>query len=186
MKEIEAVQKIRTVLRHHARHKDNNKNVLIIGTGGTFDKIHDPISESLVFSENSHMQQILEAANVFGVRHQLLMMKDSLELMDGDRELMVQAIRTAPEKHIVITHGTSTMAQTAVYLKNSNIHDKTVILTGALRPYSLMQSDAEFNLGCAITAAQLIQTGVYITMNGQIFPAGSVEKNLGTGTFTAK
>ena len=187
MSEIDTVNKIRAVLRQQKREQERQKSaVLILSTGGTFDKIHDPITESLVFAENSHIESVLSEARVFHFRHQQIMMKDSLDLTDDDRDAIVAAVRDAPEHRIIITHGTSTMEHTAQYLNHSAYGEKTVVFTGAMRPYSLMNSDAGFNLGMAFGAVQALDNGVYITMNGRIFSAGSVHKNTTTGIFEDK
>lgn len=158
------------------------KDIFIIATGGTIDKIHDPISETLVFSDRSYLDELLEQCRVQGVEHQTLMLKDSLDITDQDRELIRQAILCRPENKIIITHGTSTMTQTAEFLKGK-VDGKTVVLFGAMRPFSLFKSDAGFNLGCAFAALQLLQPGVYITMNGQVFEAGTVRKDETRGIF---
>lgn len=184
MSEIETVNKIRAVLRQQKREQERQKMaVLILSTGGTFDKIHDPISETLVFSQNSHIETVLKEARVTHFRHHQIMMKDSLDFTDADRETLVDYIRQAPENHIIITHGTSTMEHSAQYLNNSSLGEKVVVFTGAMRPYSFFNSDAGFNLGMAFGAVQALPNGIYIAMNGRIFNAGSVRKNTTTGMF---
>lgn len=162
------------------------KNICILATGGTIDKEHDPISEALVFSEESHVPEMLKEFRVDAdtIPHKILMLKDSLELTHEDRILIRDEIRAHDEEHIVITHGTSTMSVTAEFLQKE-IKNKTMVLTGAMRPFSLMRSDAGFNLGSAIAAAQCLPYGAYITMNGQVFPAGTVRKNEKAGIFEA-
>lgn len=158
------------------------EDICIIGTGGTIDKDHDPITEKLVFSESSHIPTMLSEFRVPEIPHSILMLKDSLEMTDADREIIRDAILKRSEKCIVITHGTSTMSETAVYLKKY-IQDKVIVLTGAMRPFSLFQSDAGFNLGAAIVSARLLSNGVYIAMNGQVFKAGEVQKDTDKGIF---
>lgn len=159
-------------------------NLCIIATGGTIDKIHDPISEQLVFGNRSHIQDMLSLFRVDKLHYEVLMLKDSLDITDEDRDLIVETIENRLEDRIVITHGTSTMCKTGSYIKE-RIYDKTIILTGAMRPFSLFQSDGEFNLGCAITAAQTLDHGVYITMNGHILNPDKAAKNKNTGVFEA-
>ena len=108
---------------------------------------------------------------------------DSLDMIDADRQLMVDVILKAPESHVVITHGTGTMGLTARYIAE-RVSDKTVVLTGSMRPYSLGRSDAGFNLGGAIIAAQTCPPGVYGVMNGRVITAEGLEKNRTTGKFT--
>lgn len=157
-------------------------DIAVLATGGTIDKIHDPITETLVFDTKSHIPNILSLYKMQDVGYSVLMLKDSLDITDADRAAIVDAVKSERADKIVITHGTSTMAKTAKAIQDQAI-PKTVVLTGAMRPFSLFQSDAEFNLGCAITAARLKPHGTYIAMNGQIFDAGHVAKNKNTGVF---
>lgn len=153
----------------------------IFTTGGTIDKIYfDALSEFQV--GESPLDAILREANVT-LEYQLtsLMKKDSLELTDEDRELIYAAIETSPAQHILVTHGTDTMARTAARLQE--ISDKTVVLTGAMQPARLRSTDAIFNVGFAIAAARLQPPGVYIAMNGQVFEAGHVRKDRAEGRF---
>ncbi len=157
-------------------------DICILATGGTIDKDHDPITEKLVFTGQSHISDILRECRVKDVPYQILMQKDSLDITDQDREAMKHAILARTEEAIVLTHGTSTMAQTAEYL-NGAVPGKTVVLTGAMRPFALLRSDASFNLGGAIVAAQTLPPGVYVAMNGRVFDAAQVRKNIQTGVF---
>ena len=104
-----------------------------------------------------------------------LMRKDSLEMDDTDRALIRETCEKADEIHILITHGTDTMTDTAEALKG--IEGKTIVLTGAMAPARFRETDAIFNIGCATGAVQSLPPGVYISMNGRIFPAGMVRKN---------
>ena len=110
------------------------------------------------------------------------MMKDSLDFTDADRTLILKAVEKARETCIVISHGTGTMAETARFLKD-RISGKTVVLTGAMRPYSFGRSDASFNMGAAILAAQLLPDGVYGVMNGRAFRADQLTKDTDAGRF---
>jgi L-asparaginase len=100
----------------------------------------------------------------------------------ADRDLIVRACRTSPETRIVITHGTDTMSETAIKLAEYSL-GKTIVLTGAIIPYTFGSSDGLFNLGSALAFAQALPAGVYIAMNGRFYPAGCVRKNLQTGVF---
>ncbi|HRJ12922.1 MAG TPA: asparaginase domain-containing protein, partial [Alphaproteobacteria bacterium] len=111
-----------------------------------------------------------------------IMFKDSRDINDADREIIFQAVKARPEKSIVVTHGTSTMSMTAQYLKDRVI-GKTVVLTGAMRPFSFFESDAGYNLGGAIVAARALPHGIYIVMNGRVFEAGKVSKDEAKGVF---
>src|SRR5262245_48369811 len=115
-----------------------------------------------------------------------LMMIDSLDMTAADRARIVERCGAAPEPRIVITHGTDTMVETARALAASApLAGKTIVLTGAMVPYAFGSSDGLFNLGSALSFAQVLPAGVYVAMNGRAFPAGGVRKNRDTGTFEA-
>lgn len=160
------------------------KQVRIIVTGGTIDKVHDMLTEGLGFDPagTTHLPEILRQARCYFPEVHPLMLKDSLELTAEDRATLLDAILAAPEDSIVITHGTSTMGETARYLEG-RVDGKTVVLTGAMRPFSLGMSDGVFNLGAAVASAQVLKAGVWGAMNGRIFPARDVTKNEGVGRF---
>ncbi len=160
------------------------KDVRIIVTGGTIDKVHDLRSEGLAFSPDgaTHIPEMLRIGRCHFPVVQLLMLKDSLYFEDADREAIAAAVAEAPEQAIVITHGTGTMGETARFLARSAVA-KTVVLTGAMRPFSLYASDGEFNLGGAVVAAQILGPGVWGIMNGRIFPAETLNKNAEQGRF---
>ena len=155
----------------------------IFTTGGTIDKVYfDALSEFQVGA--SPLDAILSEANV-SLDYALtsLMKKDSLELTDVDRDIIRDAVTGCEANHILITHGTDTMAKTAEALQD--IGDKTVVLTGAMQPARLRSTDAIFNVGFAIAAARMRAPGVYIAMNGRVFEAGKVRKDRGAGQFVA-
>jgi L-asparaginase len=160
------------------------KDVRILVTGGTIDKVHDPHSEGLAFSPDgaTHVPEILRIGRCHFPVVQLLMLKDSLYFTHTDREKIADELVEAPEQAIVITHGTGTMGDTARFLIGC-APDKTVVLTGAMRPFSLYASDGEFNLGGAIIAAQLLEPGVWGSMNGRVFAAENLNKNVEQGRF---
>ncbi|MEL7033428.1 MAG: asparaginase domain-containing protein [Pseudomonadota bacterium] len=155
----------------------------IFTTGGTIDKVYfDALSEFQV--GESPLDAILREANV-GIAYELtsLLKKDSLELTDADRNAIRAAVVASSCDHILITHGTDTMAQTGQAL--IGIDGKTIILTGAMQPARLRSTDAIFNVGFAVSAAQLQAPGVYIAMNGQVFPADQVRKDRDAGRFVS-
>ena len=157
-------------------------NIRILITGGTFDKEYDMIEGKLYFNE-THVPEMLKLGRSdLDVDVRTLMMIDSLEMTDEDRELIARHCRASEENHIVITHGTDTMAQTAELLASKQI-PKTIVLTGALIPYKFGSSDGFFNMGSALAFVQVLPHGVYIAMNGRYFKAGSVKKNRATGVF---
>lgn len=152
-------------------------------TGGTFDKEYNELTGQLFFKE-SHLQEMLESGrNLVPVELRTLMMIDSLEMTDDDRRMIAAHCKNAVEDKIIITHGTDTMAETAMVISEA-IKDKTVVLTGAMVPYKFGSSDGLFNLGSAMAFVQILPPGVYIVMNGKFFHAGNVRKNKELGKFT--
>lgn len=149
--------------------------ITFITTGGTIDKIYfDQLSAFQV--GDPQIGEVLSEANVtFTYEIRPLLRKDSLELTDDDRRLIHDAVQQTPTRHVVITHGTDTMALTAACLQD--ILDKVIVLTGAMQPVRFRLTDAVFNIASAVIAVQLLPDGVYIAMNGQVFPAGHVRKN---------
>ncbi len=147
----------------------------IFTTGGTIDKVYfDALSEYQIGP--TALTDILAENNVF-IPHSVkqLMRKDSLELTDQDRGVIHAAVSASDAAQILITHGTDTMVQTA--RKLMDIKGKTIVLTGAMQPATLRASDAEFNVGFALAAAQTLPAGVYIAMNGQIFDPATTQKD---------
>jgi L-asparaginase len=156
--------------------------IRIFVTGGTFDKTYDEIRGALAF-EDTHLQEMLQSGRSrVDVTVRTLMMVDSLDMTDADRELIVRNCIQCPESRIVITHGTDTMVETARAVA-AGVKDKTVVLTGAMIPYAFGSSDGLFNLGSALSFAQVLPAGVYIAMNGQHFVSDKVRKNRETGIF---
>lgn len=160
----------------------NDGPVGVLITGGTLDKVHDTATESLVLGGQTHVPDIFAQGRAKISRFETLMQIDSLDMTDAHREKILMAVLKAPEKRLVITHGTGTMELTAKAL-DGEIGQKTVVLTGAMRPWSLGRSDGNFNLGGAIIAARLLPAGVYGVMNGRIFTAQDLHKNVQTGRF---
>ena len=160
----------------------DSRRIRIFVTGGTFDKAYDELTGRLYF-QDSHVPEMLKLGRCnLHVDIRTLMMIDSLEMSEADRGIILEQCRSAPENRIVITHGTDTMVATAEALA-AGIHDKTIVLTGAMVPYKFGSSDGLFNLGSALAFAQTLAPGVYIAMNGRCFPAGGVRKNRETGMF---
>ena len=157
----------------------------IIVTGGTFDKHYDAIKGELTF-KHSHLPAILAQARVtVPIALEINQLIDSLEMLDEHRASVLAACRTALETCIVVIHGTDTMAQTATLIGNAGLN-KTVVFTGAMIPYSVQGSDALFNLGFALAAAQSLAAGTYIAMNGRVFNWREVHKNKVDGVFEAR
>ncbi|WP_084278538.1 asparaginase domain-containing protein [Novosphingobium sp. B1] len=157
--------------------------ILVLTTGGTIDKAYfDALSEYQIV-ESGIPDLIAQARVALPFRVMELMRKDSLELTDADRALIAAAVREAPERHVVITHGTDTMTETAKVL--SNVDGKTIVLTGALSPARFAETDAPFNLGMAFATAQVAAPGVWIAMSGQVFDGLKVRKDRAAGKFVS-
>jgi len=157
-------------------------SIRIFVTGGTFDKEYDELTGQLYFKD-SHLPEMIRLGRAdLKLEIRTLMMIDSLQMTDADREIIIDQCKSAPESRIVITHGTDTMAETARALA-AKIQDKTIVLTGAMVPYKFGSSDGLFNLGSALAFAQTLPAGVYVAMNGRYFAAERVRKNRQTGMF---
>jgi L-asparaginase len=153
-------------------------------TGGTFDKEYDEIRGNLFFAD-THLPEMLELGRCkVDVKVRTLMMVDSLEMTDADRDLIAHNCNEVAERFIVITHGTDTMVDTARVLAEK-VEGKTIVLTGAMIPIAFGSSDGLFNLGGAIAAVQALPAGVWVTMNGRIFTWDNVRKNWSAGVFEA-
>ena len=156
--------------------------VRILITGGNFDKEYDEITGKLYFKD-THMQEILDLGrSKLEVKIRTLMLLDSLEMTDHDRDVILDNCRRVSENKIVITHGTDTMTETGKAIANAKL-EKTIILTGAMIPYKFGSSDGLFNFGGALAFAQALPHGVYIAMNGRCFDWDKVKKNKKTGVF---
>jgi L-asparaginase len=162
----------------------NDDTVLVLTTGGTIDKQYfDALSEFQI--ADTAIRKLLVLARVtHSYRVEELLRKDSLDLVDEDRERIVEYVRQAPEAKVVVTHGTDTMTLTAAAL--AKIPHKTIVLTGALTPARFAESDAPFNLGMAFAAAQTASAGVYIAINGSVFRSDEVVKDRQLGQFVRR
>ncbi|MCS6935111.1 MAG: asparaginase [Chitinophagales bacterium] len=156
--------------------------IKILVTGGTFDKEYDELSGRLFFKD-THVPEILRLGRCnLQVQVRTLMMIDSLEMTDADRDIILNHCKSCAEDKIVITHGTDTMEITARHLGMAHL-SKTIVLTGAMVPYKFGSSDGLFNLGAALAFVQTLPAGVYVVMNGRYFAWDNVRKNKSTGMF---
>jgi len=156
--------------------------IRIFATGGTFDKEYNEITGTLFF-KNTHLGDMLARGRcLVAASVETLMMIDSLEMTAADRALILRRCREAPEPRIIITHGTDSMEQTAAVL-GEGVAGKTIVLTGAMVPYTFGSSDGMFNLGAALALVQTLPPGVYVAMNGRCFDWRSVRKNRQLGVF---
>lgn len=157
-------------------------SIRIFVTGGTFDKEYNELTGQLFFRDTHLPEMLSRSRQTLDVAVETLMMLDSLLMTEEDRARIAQECRNAKEDHIVITHGTDTMAVTAGALEDQ-VPGKTIVLTGAMIPYTFGSSDGFFNLGCALAFVQALPAGVYVVMNGRCFRAGKVRKDTVTGRF---
>ncbi len=158
--------------------------ICIFITGGTFDKTYDEIHGRLTFGDTHLPEMLWLGRSRVEVSIRTLMMIDSLDMTEIDRESIVRNCAACDQSRIVITHGTDTMMETAAALAKG-VSGKTLVLTGAMIPYAFGSSDGLFNLGSALSFAQVLPHGVYIAMNGQHFSWDRVRKNRDTGVFEA-
>lgn len=163
------------------------QKIQIFVTGGTFDKEYDFIEGKLYF-KHTHLDDMLERGRcTIPYNIKTLMMLDSLEMTNHHREYILEECRKTSSDRILLTHGTDTMVQTADFLAAQDLSEKTIVITGALIPYAFGgSSDGFFNLGSALAFCQILEPGVYISMNGKFFDHDKVEKNYQTGYFEAK
>jgi L-asparaginase len=159
--------------------------IRILVTGGTFDKRYDELAGRLFFRD-THVREMLERGRCrVPVEVETIMMVDSLDLDERGRAAIVERCRASRETALVITHGTDTMVETARALAEAELNDRTIVLTGAMIPFAFGSSDGLFNLGSALSFAQVLAPGVYVAMNGQYFRWDRVRKNRENGVFEA-
>ncbi len=158
--------------------------IQVFVTGGTFDKDYNYITGELFFRD-THLPEMLSRGRCnLEIDFKTLMMIDSMDMREEDREIIAYNCRRSSARHILITHGTDRMVETAKHLALSNIEGKTIVLTGAMIPYAFgTSSDGFFNLGSALAFAQVLPPGVYVVMNGRYFNWDNVRKNRQTGNF---
>ena len=158
--------------------------VAILTTGGTFDKVYFDANSEYSIGDPC-ITSILDEGNVNSdYRIQSILKKDSLDITSKERQIIKNSVEECAEERIIIIHGTDTMVETANSLED--IKDKTIVLTGAMQPARFKKTDAIFNSGFALAAAQILEYGVYITMNGMVFHSDNVKKNIDLGKFETK
>ena len=158
--------------------------IKLLLTGGTIDKHYNESNGELDFTE-THMPELLKLGrNRADIEIEQALFKDSLEMTDADRQIILDACRKSQQDKILITHGTDTIVETATVLGNEKL-DKTIVLVGAMIPFVFKHSDAVFNMGFALSAVQCLPQGVYVAMNGKVFNWDAVIKNREAGIFEA-
>jgi len=159
------------------------KKLNILTTGGTIDKIYYDDKSDYQIGQPV-IARILTAMDVgFDWEIHALLRKDSLHLNDEDRKLIRKTIIDSEDRHFLITHGTDTMVETGAAL--GDVGDRVIVMTGALNPARFIDSDAMFNIGCAVGAVQVLQPGIWIAMNGRIWDPKAVRKNREANRFEA-
>lgn len=154
-------------------------------TGGTIDARYNYLNGKVDYDETHIKKMLSQGRSRVNIDIEQLMLLDSRDITEEQRQQLLEKCRATDTDNIVITHGTDTMVQTAEFL-GKNIEDKTIVLVGAMVPYTFKESDALFNLGAAVAAAQILDNGVYIAMNGKIFTWDNVKKNFDIGEFQEK
>jgi L-asparaginase len=161
----------------------HSDQIQLFVTGGTFDKEYNYITGELYFKDTHLSEMFTRGRCTLDIDIKTLMMVDSLEMTDADRDIIVYSCKNTKADKIIITHGTDTMVKTAAKIASEKI-DKTIVITGAMVPYAFgTSSDGFFNLGSSLAFVQCLPAGVYVVMNGQYFDWDDVRKNRDTGYF---
>ena len=156
-------------------------HLTIFTTGGSIDKRYSTEESNFVVG-SPQIERLLREGNVtFDYDIELLLRKDSLDVTPEDRRKIVERVRATPHRLVVMTHGTDTMIDTARAL--TSVSGKVIVLTGAMQPAAFKETDAPFNVGCAIAAVQVLSEGVYLVMNGRIFDPQTIRKDVGRDRF---
>lgn len=173
------------------------RRIVLITTGGTIEKTYDELTGELV-NRRSIVHRMLRELRIEGVELEVveLMSKDSLDMVEGDRDRVVEAVRKAVERHdpagpdalagVVILHGTDTLTDTGLRLHEAFPDPAVaVVLTGAMRPFEMKRSDALQNLTEGVFACRALPPGIYCVAHGRALPFPGVRKNRDLGTFEA-
>jgi L-asparaginase len=151
-------------------------HVHFLTTGGTIDKVYFDAKSEYEVGPPQVADILREGHVTLPFTLETVLAKDSLDLTPEDRDLIRQRVEASPHRRIIITHGTDTMVATAAVLQG--LADKTIVLTGSMQPARMRNTDAGFNVGTALGAVQALPPGVYVAMNGRVFPADRVRKNV--------
>ncbi len=154
----------------------------VVTTGGTIDKIYFDAKSDYQIGEPVIDDLLKRMGVVFDHQVHAVMRKDSLELTDEDRQIIADVVASVDTQYVLVTHGTDTMVDTGLVLQKQ-VPGKQIVLTGALQPAAFRETDAVFNIGCALGALQSVQAGVYIAMNGRVFHVNEVRKNVAANRF---
>jgi L-asparaginase len=157
------------------------QHLTIVTTGGTIDKIYFDAKSDYQIGAPQIGDILTQLGVAFAFDIVPLLRKDSLDMDEADRRLVRDTIAAQAHRHILVTHGTDSMVETARLLQG--IEDKVIVLTGALNPARFQGSDAVFNIGCAVGAVQTLPDGVWIAMNGRVWNPQQVRKNRDANRF---
>ncbi|WP_309499125.1 asparaginase domain-containing protein [Sulfurovum sp.] len=156
--------------------------MLIINTGGTFNKRYDPIKGELFVPQDNHAIEAILTLLVMDISLQGILYKDSLEMDDHDRSILAKTIAQSDEQIIIVVHGTDTMDLSAQYVASLAL-EKVIVFTGAMIPFSIDATEATANLSMTMGYAHNVSNGVYIVMQGVMGRYDSVKKNKSAGKF---
>jgi L-asparaginase len=159
----------------------NDPKIKVLACGGTIDKVYFDAKSDYEVGEPQILTILRESNVSINYDIESIVRKDSLEMDDKDRSEICRAVEASDSKRILITHGTDTMIETAKRL--DDIPGRTIVLTGAMEPARFRDTDAVFNIGCAVAAVQTLPPGVYIVMNGRVFDPHKTRKNVADGVF---
>ncbi len=155
----------------------------LLSTGGTFEKVYRP-SEGRLWFDRSGLSDWKDQCQLpESCRLEVVMLVDSLDMTEAERDHLAERIACAPESRVVVIHGTDTMVASAKTALRRQRPDQVVVFTGAMIPASQHHSDALFNLGMAVASSQLLRPGSYVCMSGQVFRSDQVQKNKALGRF---
>ncbi|MBW3619582.1 MAG: asparaginase [Actinobacteria bacterium] len=158
-------------------------DITVLATGGTIDKIY-AVTGQLEIGPPAARWLLDTLTTDLRIEVRSILAKDSLDITSADRRTIADALDDVETPSVVITHGTDTLTDTAEYLRQHAAGtSRVIVLTGALRPAAMIDSDAALNLGAALMASQTLGAGVYVCMGGRVFPAGAVRKDASTGRF---
>ena len=161
--------------------------ITILNTGGTFNKRYNPIKGELeVPKDHVALEKMMELCHNVELDVQDIVSKDSLDMTDGDRETILNAINKSDSKKFIIVHGTDTIDITADFL-DKNVKDKVIVLTGTMVPMSIEKIEATMNFSLALGyLGAEVKSGIYVAMHGVVAPHEQLKKDKSIGKFLLK
>lgn len=161
-------------------------NILFIQTGGTIDKDYPKANAGYAFEidEPAVVRVLGKCFPAFEYEIMSLFRKDSMNITDDDRAKLKSHLSASAYSKIIVTHGSDTLVETAQMI--GSIKDKTILFTGAYRPQRFAESDADFNIGAAVGALNVLTEGTFIVMNGKVMKPNECYKHPVTGLFETK